>query len=327
MRPGRRCDGARAACTGGSRGPGGPPGHVVGRLLSVWFAWFLLIAAGGEPSSITAEVHPSTVRLGDPFDVRFLLVHPSDVRYHVDQPVRWGSLEVKEARIERGEGQTVVHVRAAVYDQLGDVELPPFPIQARGADGNTVVELPGPALKIETVATSDELEDILPPVDVKIPRHSWWIVSLAACVVAAGGFLLWRNRSRWMPARRDTPIPVGPPDVRAFAALDEWETSVSAGATPAHYFRLSQIVRGWLEEVARIPAPEMTSQELLEALEARAIAGLDRDRFAAWLERGDGIRYARLPVGGEEAAADLEEARTFIRSVAEAAAAPGTEAA
>src|SRR5690606_7530918 len=99
--------------------------------------------------------------------------------------------------------------------------------------------------------------------------------------------------------------PPGTPEDRARAALDALhaEALPLLGRTREHHFRLSEIVRRYLEETAALQALDMTTAELLHALALRPPPGLDIHRFGAWLERGDLVRYARLEVEPRQAAA------------------------
>ena len=107
------------------------------------------------------------------------------------------------------------------------------------------------------------------------------------------------------------PVYVPPPEplhVRATKALDSLaaENLPSQGEFKPYYFRLSEIVRGYLGELYGFEALESTTPELLNALRSRSTPGLPMPDLTTFAEASDYIRYAKQLPTVEDCKAHLE---------------------
>ena len=148
------------------------------------------------------------------------------------------------------------------------------------------------------------------PTDERFP---WMLVGggvLGAALLMAAGFWFLR----WLRDRE-------PPEVMIPAhrwALDELDRLASAalverGEFHEFYFRLSGIVRGYIERRFGILAPEMTTEEFTEHLRTDVVLGEPHRRaMGPFLEACDLVKFARHVPGGEEADRALGSARDFV---------------
>ncbi len=280
-----------------------------------------LAAVQATPLGFSAKVSPSEVGLGRPFTYEIEIRHDPGERYELPSPLALGTAAVRSVNTDRREegsvATTTFRIEAAIFDQLGEASLPDTILLVRGDGAARELRIPGAPVTILAVGSGDELADIRPPQELRVPSYRALWIALAVGAAAALASFFYRMRTR----RSGSEVPAGPgAEELALDALDRLaaEALPVAGKGREHYFRLSEIVRGYLDDDAGVSARDMTSAELLEALQARPVPGLDRVAFAAWVERGDLARFARLAIDPSVAVADLDRGRELIRSVAAA---------
>jgi len=143
-----------------------------------------------------------------------------------------------------------------------------------------------------------------------------WLPGPPALLVAA--YVAWRRLSRPAPA------PPVPPDLWAQQALDalrcdDWS---DPDAVRTYYYRVSRIVREYVERQFGVSAPEMTTEEFLAALRNDPQRlGFDVQRLGEFLDACDRVKYAALHPSEADGLAVLAAARAFIRQTAERVAA------
>jgi hypothetical protein len=194
-------------------------------------------------------------------------------------------------------------------------------------------ELVSDALKLDvrTALTDADKPDrprditgsLLPP-RPPLPWWLWLLIVGAAVVLLAAGYAVYRTLRRWA-ARPPPPIL---PEVWALRALAELGTYdwVARGQARDYYYRLTEIIRQYIERKFGLAAPEMTTEEFLVTL-ARNKGALpyDVDRLHDFLEACDWVKYAALQPRREDAEGALATARAFVHATA-AAASPTADA-
>jgi hypothetical protein len=154
----------------------------------------------------------------------------------------------------------------------------------------------------EATLSPEELKKIaeLPPVELPDPWSRWWLLGPVG-VLAAVGFLIWfAHRSRLGYVALVEIIPAHEWARAQIAALIAADL-IARGLVQEFYYRISAVVRGYIERRFDVSAPEMTTEEFLAAA-ARdrrfdAAATLELRRF---LTACDLVKYARHhPVTGE----------------------------
>lgn len=275
------------------------------------------------PLGFEARVEPSTAELGRPFVYEIRVRHHPAERYELPRPLSLGTAAIRNVDVSRseaeGEATTIFRVEAAIYDQLGEANLPDLVLSVRGPDGVKELPIPGAPVTIAVSSEAQELAGNRPPRELIVPSYFllWSLLALVGAVVL--GLLARRHMaSRRGPVDEGKAPPRIPADERTLAELRKLaaETLPREGKAREHYFRLSAIVRAYLGEVADFSAPDMTSFELLEALRARSVPGLPLADFERWLERSDLARFAKAEIDPSIAVADLELATAWVREIA-----------
>lgn len=269
------------------------------------------------PFQLHARVVPAKVKLGEPFTLELTITHDPNQRYELKTPGDLGDFDLEATERRRVDGKdqstTTLEVKLAAF-ALGVLDTPPLELEVTAPEG--LVSLPAPRTKIEVVSSlppdadqkGENLYDVRAPEEV--PIRSWRLLYALAAIVAT--LLLAWAIIRW--ARRPKPVvaaPLPPPEplhTRAIKALDGLAAQglPAKGEFKAYYFRLSEIVRGYLGELYGIEALESTTSELLVALHNRHTPGLPLKDFVSFAEQSDFIRYAKLQPTLEDCKNHLE---------------------
>jgi|LSQX01.2.fsa_nt_gb hypothetical protein len=123
---------------------------------------------------------------------------------------------------------------------------------------------------------------------------------LAATILASALFLLWLRQGR---EKTPPPSPPLPAWTVAFKRLQELKNRdlPGQGRIDLYYVDLSAILRYYFEDRFRIPAPEQTSPELLEAVEEGK--RLDEEQYGflrAFLRQCDRVKFALYQADADE---------------------------
>jgi hypothetical protein len=191
-------------------------------------------------------------------------------------------------------------------------------------EGPITGELPSDPLTItvRSVLAGDEADedfrDIRGAVDVPVQRE--WGDLLIVAAIVGGGLLLvaivvFLIVYFGMQRKPDAPEKIVPAHVWALAELDRLARDDLIGAGRYHdfYFRLSDIVRQYIERRFGIMAPERTTEEfLLEAKRSSSLGEAHKDLLAGFLRAADMVKFARHTPSAEECNAAFAAARGFV---------------
>ncbi len=96
----------------------------------------------------------------------------------------------------------------------------------------------------------------------------YFIAALIILILFGAGLYYYMRRKRGLPLFPSRTVPLLPPDEEALAALDRMkkEKIWRSGQIKTYYTSLTDIVRRYVERRFQIPAPELTSDETIQAL-------------------------------------------------------------
>jgi hypothetical protein len=172
-----------------------------------------------------------------------------------------------------------------------------------GGENNTG---PGPA-------PMTDIHGIKPALPMGSDLSGWLWAAAAVALIAAVALLcwwLWRRRKPAVAAPDAALLP--PAEVEAYAHLD----GLAAGDhtdLKLFYFRLSAILRRYMERRYDIPAAEMTTEELLPRLGRMAMAADMVQQLKAFCLRADPIKFAGVAADEQRLAHELAFGRDFVR--------------
>ena len=133
---------------------------------------------------------------------------------------------------------------------------------------------------------------------------------VAAAVIIALVWWLWRRRKKSLAPPSAPPLPA--PEVEAYAALDTLAAENHADLK-LFYFRLSAIVRRYVERRYDIPAAEMTTEELLPFMNRLDLEAELVRQFKDFCLRSDPIKFAGAMPDRSRLAHELAFGRDFVR--------------
>ena len=250
-------------------------------------------------------------------------------------PRSWGSFEVRSqspAVVEdRDDGSSSIsQTIEVVLFAPGEHSTPELLVTVREPSGETTdIAAPMATVRVSSVLAEDDLDlrDIKPQAEMPFPplwrvlvdqrRHwPWFVVSLAllAVVAAAAYYFFVRRR-----AYADEALPfVDPrsPYERARDELDEIESMglVSRGRVMAHYVRVSDCIREYLDAGFGLPAIDLTTFEIRRGLRGTSMAPEPSRLTVGLLEDCDLVKFAKYAPGAAEADGVIDHARRILKA-------------
>ncbi|MAE69137.1 MAG: hypothetical protein CME06_01565 [Gemmatimonadetes bacterium] len=227
-------------------------------------------------------------------------------------------------------GQTISRIEYRLVSHLLDSTLviPQLPIDLLPADSTARAgfALTDPlAVHIGSSISADELEAAelrpeRPPVPIP-PPVPWGRIALAAIAGALVAWLLWR----WWKRRRAKEAPESvfasfePPRPAHEIALEEIEALGASeiareGPAKRFYTEACDILRRYFDGRFGVDAPDLTSEELIGALEQESLSGRVRSLVRNALREADLVKFARLDPAWSEWGGVLDRAREIVHS-------------
>ncbi len=168
---------------------------------------------------------------------------------------------------------------------------------------------------VEIVADQD-FYDIKPPVEAPIDWLYWlkklWFVALILALIIAAILWFYLRKRKQKAAEKATPD-LRTPAQRAkdtLAAIREariWQE----GKTKLYYSQVSDTVRTYLEEEFKVPAMEMVSDELLDAMQT-TISAPAQVVLRKMLRQADAVKFAKANPDAEQHAILWDDALMII---------------
>lgn len=304
------------------------------------------------PLKLTITATPKNSWIGDPVHVTLEVMAPSDCLVEFPDAKAFGDgvdvLKQETAAPTPVEKGTLWRQVADVEPlTTGVVEIPPLVVKygtpppgaasQTGAASQPVLdnELLGESLKLEVRSALTSQDSLMSPRDITAallapsrPLRPWqWALLALAAVAVLAGLWAW---IRWLRLRALRPPPPIAPEVRALRELAGLDPAawLGRGETREFYYRISEVVRTYIERKFGIAAPEMTTEEFLVALSRnRSALPYDARKLGLFLEACDLVKYAAFEPRVEDATHALEAARAFINATAAAAEASARAAA
>ncbi len=282
-------------------------------------------ADGGIAPALSVKLRavPQSAKVGEVFGVEVVITHDSGQRYELKPPGDLGAFDFvtsERTRRDGAESSTTTFLVKLQAFELGVQTTPPLVFEVSEAAGAASMTVNGTEVEIvsslpaDAKATGADLYDIRPPLEV--PVRTWRVLYalLALAALSLGAWALLRYLRRPKAAAPVVVRPVAALHVRALSALDNLgrENLPAQGRIKEFYFRLSEIMRGYLGERYAFDARESTTPELLDALRTRATPGLPFKELSDFAHQSDFVRYAKADVSPDDCKAALELAYRIV---------------
>lgn len=291
------------------------------------------------PFRLVVEAVPRQARVGDVITVSLTVHAPEEHIVRFPGAESFGELGAREYPAGEplpGDTGLVWNKKFALEPLVsGALEIPPLAVQYARRQGDTETqpadehELVSNALTLDVKSVLTSTDKPETPRDItgtltppRAPLPAWvWVVAGAGLIVGGAGAALL---VRYLVRRAQRPPPPILPEVWALRALAELESYDWFAWERARefYYRLTQIVRVYIERKFGLAAPEMTTEEFLLLLaRERSSLPYDAERLRAFLEACDVVKYAALHPHPDDARQVLNTARAFVHTTAAASAA------
>jgi len=279
----------------------------------------LSTAVSAEDVTVHASVDKPEVHVGEPFRYRIIVEYPESLTVRtpvLDDKTTAVSIEGSGTELPlKADGRIT---RAAWWKlaslQPGAVTMPTPVATYRAADG-AERSASGPAVTVTVKSVLPEhweSQDIrgAKPTILVIP---WWLWAIGATAALAAGGVFW-----WLRTHRP-PVPGPPPKPPHERALDEllslrrgpW---LPSGDIEGFYTRLSAIIRRYVEARFALRAPEMTTEEFLQAaVHSSALSATHQELMRRFLEQCDLVKFAQYRPSGDEAVQAYDAAVRFVQ--------------
>jgi hypothetical protein len=272
-------------------------------------------AAEVAPWDVKGRVLPVETHIGEAFTYELVFTHAKDQRFELVTPKELEQFEILEPSRQRQDGAngsvTTYRLKMSAFE-LGTLTLPQLTFELTAPGVSQTVAVPGMKVDVKpTLPPNAEEEgaglfDYRAPIEV--PIRSWRLVWILLGAIAAGllgwAFVKWLRRPR---PELVAVKPLAPLDVRTREALDRLksENLPSRGHVKDFYFRLSEIIRGYLGERYGFEALECTSPELFDRLRRLHTPGLPESKLMRFVSESDMVKYAKAESTPESCEASL----------------------
>jgi hypothetical protein len=279
------------------------------------------------PTSTSTRTVPDRAALGEPFEVEVVLTHDKAQRYDLGTPTGDDAFDIvatDRARKDAADSATTTFRVKMQGFEMGEKTTPTLKFSV--TDGPRTGEVAVPGTKVTIVSTlppdaqekGADLHDIRPPREVPIPSYRLLWALLAAAVVGAAAYALLKYLRRPKVALPAPPPKLDPLDVRTRQKLDALakEDLPGKGKVREYYFRLSEIVRGYLGERYAFDALECTTPELLTAVRKLHTPGLLYAELENFSLSSDLARYAKAAPNADDCKKALEFGYRLVEQTA-----------
>jgi hypothetical protein len=278
----------------------------------------ILAGAGDEPAStVLVEFEPQEAKLGEPVKLVVTAKGEEGVSYRLPELLDLGPFVELGRDSKKKGGQYVFTLKLVVYEEVGEVELPAFKLEAEEAEP---LEVPGATLKITSMLTGveqPEPRDIKPPVPVWVKDYRLLVYLGLVLLFVLAAWILRRARPGGRAPQRLLDLP--PPRMAHQIAYDKLHQIVEDDLLRQekfreYFIRVSETIREYLGNRYGFFAMDLTSRELLDELRDRPTPGLEHPRLKELLENSDLVKFAKLKPPDEMSSGAIDGAYTLVNA-------------
>jgi hypothetical protein len=219
----------------------------------------------------------------------------------------------------------VLHVQAYRLEPFlaGEYKIPPMKITfwKKSDKQPPKQELESEAITIRVTSLLSEksgeakIKDLVPPMGIPGWDRQWlWIVAAGIGIVALGSAGVWIYR-RYRNGEIIAQAIKLPAHEIAYRQIDQLlaDSLIEKGQIKDFYFRISDILRRYIENRFTLRAPERTTEEFLfELRQSSVLADSHKRLLKDFLSQCDLVKFAKFLPATDEAQKTVEVSRHFI---------------
>ncbi|MGR3174322.1 MAG: hypothetical protein ACUZ8N_06950 [Candidatus Scalindua sp.] len=262
------------------------------------------LAEGDPKPHVNANVDKAKVTIGDKIKYKITVDFPDGIEILLPEiKDEVGGIAVKdfgieESRNEKGRITQEIWYTLETFN-TGSYIIPAFDIKYKMRPGTEEAVVKTPEVFIEVVTTLDEnasdVRGITPTVAInKSYSRLYYIIAIVfGVLVIVGAIILFLYRRK----QKETefipePLPahqIAYNELERLRALD----LISEGRIKEYYYRLSNIVRHYIESRFKLMAPERTTEEFLaEMTVTNRLSEVHKELISNFLEHCDMVKFA-----------------------------------
>lgn len=282
--------------------------------------------AFSQNAQVTAVLDSQEILIGDQInlDLSVVLQDESTVKWPQFKDTIAGQIEIIESSMldstKKETGETVLSQRVVITSfDTGFIVLPPIDFKFNN-DSLQVLSTEPLLIFVSDIPvdTEADIKDIKEPYEVPFNWKKWliWGLIVLGVIGLIIGLILYikklRAKSQETPVAR--PKPKRPAHEIALEKLEAlrqkklWQNDQAK----AYYIELSDIVREYIEFQFDVLALEMTTDEIISALQLKGIEDEKIKPLKAMLQMADLAKFAKYKPLANENELNFETAKTFI---------------
>lgn len=280
------------------------------RILSVIAIWCWAIVSWGQEAQLKVQLDTNAILIGEQAQLQLQMTLPQGQTALFPQlndtltaliPI------VKHSPIDTILNESTQEIRLqqaltiTAFD-TGYLRIPPLPfgLQSQGDSSWQILHSKSLLLNVFTVAvdTTQDIKPIVMPLQQGYSLQEFWpwiLMALGLLLLATGLWFYWRRRQGKASPFAKKAKPLLPPHTEAIEALEQlrhqklWQRNL----LKAYYTELTDITRHYIERRYNIMAMEMTSDEVMEALQDKTQNKEALDKLSSTFMIADLVKFAK----------------------------------
>lgn len=266
------------------------------------------------PAKLSASLDRKSAKVGDSVILT--------LKYYIPQGIRFESMPKLDgldgfAIIDRKMTEGEIKL-TLIVDRMDKMEIGPVSLSFKDKDGiETIVRSEAVSLTVQSNLGGRPAEAQLKPIMDIVPitplwlKYLPWIIGAILIVCAVCGIIWWRKRRQ----RIEDLVNIKPPHIIAEEEIQKLQSSrlFEKGQYKEFYFRLSEIIRRYIEKTRNFPAAEFTTEEIARRLKS------DTDRkILPLLRQADLVKFADAVPTQARKEEDVSSAVLYIKDTSPA---------
>ncbi len=298
----------------------------------LFFAWLApaLLLAQAPNTVVGVDLDTATIRIGEQVHLKMHIAYASSSPNAIQWPTVGDTLNA-HLEVVHDSGIDTIHMENGLDKQVRTLTLtsfdtgfwavPPFRFLVNDRPIGTaalLIEVRG--VELDSALVIRDIKDIhtLPfSLGYWVRQHGKWIGAFAgglALVVALLYFILSRRKTP-APKAVDPERPLHERILSALSELDK-ERLWQQGDHKGYHSRITDLLRGYIEERYRVPALESTTDELLSELRVSPLSADQRGQLENMLRLADMVKFAKALPAPQENEQMMVGTTRFVRDTA-----------